>query len=364
MSLRAVALLVLASAASCGLKCDPNRACPTGMRPVLDDQAQLGFRCVCRDGLVPKTDGPGCVAPASPTTTTTLPAATPTTPPVQPPAQTPAPQPDPSPSPTPEPCICPGLCPGDPYYESIDPYCRCQPPHPEGSSLCDCRHRGCPIGQECVIVGEVVEPYGRYVLWGCVEPASAGDCRGPEDNEPSGDVTVCEGNPTTWADCWSCTGRSGGRWVYHARSGDCRERLVSIGLGFKRLPVSATPRLCQESGTDIHAPAGADCTYAMDASPRGSRIRPDGRPEHLGDDPECFEAVKPRWEQDPDCGARDDCVDVGLWSPEEIGSSTWVREPDGAGGYFARFQLDFPSRTTIRACLGDVCSPWRTLYQE
>lgn len=145
----------------------------------------------------------------------------------------------------------------------------------------------------------------------------------------------------------------------------CLDRLLSIGLGFKRLPSSRTPELCQAWGTDIHAPAGADCAYAMDASPRGILPRGDGQPEHLGDDPECFEAAKPSWEQDPTCAARDDCVDIGVWSPIEPGSATWVREqPDPARGYFAKFELGQRCRSRIRACLGDVCSPWRTLYQE
>ena len=147
----------------------------------------------------------------------------------------------------------------------------------------------------------------------------------------------------------------------------CLERLVSIGLGFKRLPnACATLELCPGWGTDIHAPRGADCTYAMDASPRGYPLREDGQLMHLGDDPACFELVKPRWEQDhPGCEGRDDCIDVGVWSPSEPGSATWVREADpDAHGYFARFELAWPISSRIRACLGDVCSPWRTLYQE
>jgi len=147
--------------------------------------------------------------------------------------------------------------------------------------------------------------------------------------------------------------------------GDCLERLISIGLGFKSLPRSETPDLCPSHGTDVRLPAGARCVLAMDASPRGIRLRGDGQPEHLGDSTECFQVAKPRWEQDQTCFGRDDCVDLAILSPEVPGSATWVREADpDARGYFARFDLNERSRSRIRACLGEMCSPWRLLYHE
>jgi hypothetical protein len=141
LGMKRALLVIVCALASLGVgRCDPNRACPTGMQAiegvtVEDVIAALKAGnveeplCECRPGYElnnPSDWTAGCHAVETPTPTpapipTVEPTATPTSPVATPTATpSPAPTPEPTPAPTPEPGVCGG---GPPNCITIDVRC-------------------------------------------------------------------------------------------------------------------------------------------------------------------------------------------------------------------------------------------------